>query len=59
MTEEGYMGTAPARMSNNQAVEMPVVLRPVEMEEQDKIEYQYICHVYVHGVRLGRMKNMC
>jgi hypothetical protein len=67
-TEEGYMGTAPARITETGAenlieagdriaivagLEMPVVLRPIESEDQGNMVYQYVTHVYVHGMMYG------
>lgn len=67
-TEKGYMGTAPARITATEAMnliqagdmiavvaglEMPVALRPVEIEDQGRRVYQYVSHVYVHGIMYG------
>lgn len=68
-TEEGYMGTAPAVVSeNNQAanmikagdkiavvagLEMPRVLRPVEMDGSGEVVYRLVTHVYMHGTMYG------
>ncbi len=68
-TEEGYMGTAPAIVpDNNQAtnmieagdkiavvagLEMPMVLRPVEMDGPGEVVYRLVTHVYLHGIMYG------
>ena len=67
-TEEGYMGTTPARMTDTGAVNlieagdriaiiaglnMPVVLRPVEDEDVGGTVFRYVTHVYLHGVMCG------